>query len=45
MLKTANERTKKLELTWAGKDAQINPEPRILIEQKDKAYGDKDTKN
>lgn len=41
----ANERNKKLELTWAGKDAQISPEPRILLEQPDKAYGDKDTEN
>lgn len=41
----ANERIKKLELTWAGKDAQISPEPRILLEQKDKAYGDPDTQN
>lgn len=41
----ANERIKKLELTWAGKDAQISPEPRILLEQRDKSYGDPDTQN
>ncbi|GHT57670.1 hypothetical protein FACS18945_2520 [Bacteroidia bacterium] len=36
---------KKLELTWAGKDAQVSPEPRILLEQADKSYGDFDTGN
>lgn len=36
---------KKLELTWAGKDAQINYEPRILLEQKDKSYGEINTEN
>ena len=36
---------KKLELTWAGKDAQIIPEPRILLEDKAKSYGDKDSEN
>jgi len=35
----------KLELTWAGKDAQISPEPRILLEDKKKSYGDQDTEN
>jgi adenine-specific DNA-methyltransferase len=41
----ANDRIKKLELTWTGKDAQISPEPRILIEDKKKSYGDKDSEN
>lgn len=30
----------KLELTWVGKDNKINIEPRILIEDKSKSYGD-----
>jgi len=30
----------KLELTWIGKDEQINPEPRILIEKPEHSYGD-----
>jgi len=29
----------KLELTWIGKGEQINPEPRILIEKLEHAYG------
>jgi len=33
---------KKLELTWIGKGEQINPEPRILIEKTEHAYGDGD---
>lgn len=28
----------KLELTWAGKDERLNPEPRILIEDESKSY-------
>lgn len=35
----------KLELTWIGKDEEINLEPRILIEDPEKSYGDKDTEN
>lgn len=30
----------KLELTWVGKNEKINIEPRILIEDKSKSYGD-----
>jgi len=30
----------KLELTWIGKDETINPEPRILLEKPEHAYGD-----
>ena len=33
----------KLELTWIGKDKEVKLEPRILIEDPDKSYGDKDT--
>lgn len=28
----------KLELTWPGKDERLNPEPRILVEDKSKSY-------
>jgi len=35
----------KLELTWIGKDSQPKLEPRILIEDTDKSYGDKDSPN
>ena len=35
----------KLELTWIGKDEQIVLEPRILIEDPEKSYGDKNTEN
>jgi adenine-specific DNA-methyltransferase len=35
----------KLELTWIGKDEQPKLEPRILIEDSEKSYGDKNTEN
>ncbi|RJP96347.1 MAG: site-specific DNA-methyltransferase [Desulfobacteraceae bacterium] len=35
----------KLELTWIGKDKQPVLEPRILIEDPEKSYGDKTTEN
>jgi len=35
----------KLELTWIGKDNQPFLEPRILIEDPDKSYGDSHTEN
>ena len=35
----------KLELTWIGKDNQPKLEPRILIEDPDKSYGDKNIQN
>ena len=35
----------KLELTWIGKDREVNLEPRILVEVPEKSYGDKDTEN
>jgi adenine-specific DNA-methyltransferase len=37
--------TQKLELTWIGKDIQPKLEPRILIEDPDKSYGDRKTEN
>jgi len=35
----------KLELTWIGKGIQPELEPRILIEDKDKSYGDHNSEN
>ena len=35
----------KLELTWIGKDNQPKLEPRILIEDPEKSYGDKNSEN
>lgn len=35
----------KLELTWVGKYEEDNLEPRILIEDKTRSYGDSDTEN
>jgi len=35
----------KLELTWIGKGEIINPEPRILLEKTEYAYGDTDSGN
>lgn len=35
----------RLELTWVGKDQQPKLEPRILIEDPEKSYGDKHTDN
>lgn len=38
-------KSQKLELTWIGKDIQPKLEPRILIEDPDKSYGDRNTEN
>ncbi len=35
----------KLELCWPGKDAEIKPEPRVLIEDPQKSYGETATDN
>ena len=35
----------KLELTWIGKDEELKLEPRILIEDPDKSYGDPSAEN
>jgi len=40
-----NTKYKKLELCWPGKDIEVKPEPRVLIEDPDKSYGDADTQN
>lgn len=39
------EKKQKLELTWIGKDNQPKLEPRILIEDAEKSYGDKNSQN
>src|SRR3990170_9132649 len=38
-------KTQRLELTWIGKDKQSKLEPRILIEDAEKSYGDKNSEN
>lgn len=38
-------KNQKLELTWIGKDIQPKLEPRILIEDPDKSYGDRTAEN
>ena len=38
-------KNQKLELTWIGKEIQPKLEPRILIEDSDKSYGDRNTDN
>jgi adenine-specific DNA-methyltransferase len=38
-------KNQKLELTWIGKDVQPKLEPRILIEDPDKSYGDRNAEN
>ena len=35
----------RLELTWVGKNKELKLEPRILIEDKEKSYGDRNTEN
>ena len=35
----------RLELTWPGKEDRFNPEPRILLEDKEKSYGDAESGN
>ena len=39
------QKTGRLELTWVGKYDNKDIEPRILIEDKEKSYGDKSSKN
>jgi adenine-specific DNA-methyltransferase len=36
---------KKLELGWPGKDIEVKPEPRVLIQDPEKSYGEADTQN
>jgi len=40
-----NSKYKKLELCWPGKDIEVKPEPRVLIEDPEKSYGEPDTEN
>lgn len=40
-----NIKKQRLELTWIGKEEQVKLEPRILIEDCEKSYGDKNTEN
>ena len=40
-----DENTNRLELFWVDKYKEIKLEPRILIEDKEKSYGDTDTEN
>lgn len=35
----------KLELTWVGKDERVKLEPRVLVEDPSKSYGDPNTEN
>jgi len=40
-----NSKYKKLELCWPGKDIEVKPEPRVLIEDSEKSYGEANTEN
>lgn len=40
-----NNKKQRFELTWIGKEEQIKLEPRILIEDPEKSYGDKNAEN
>jgi adenine-specific DNA-methyltransferase len=40
-----NTKYKKLELCWPGKDIEVKPEPRVLIEDPEKSFGEADTEN
>ncbi len=40
-----NDHKQKLELTWIGKNEELRLEPRILIEDPDKSYGDVESEN
>ncbi len=35
----------KLELTWVGKDEKVKLEPRVLVEDETKSYGDPNSEN
>lgn len=39
------DKKQKLELTWIGKDQEVKLEPRILIEDPNKSYGDQNSQN
>ena len=38
-------KNQRLELTWIGKEIRPKLEPRILIEDPEKSYGDKNSEN
>ena len=40
-----NSKYNKLELGWPGKDLELKPEPRVLIEDPTKSYGETNTEN
>ncbi|MCX6158977.1 MAG: site-specific DNA-methyltransferase [Ignavibacteriae bacterium] len=40
-----NSKYNKLELCWPGKDIEVKPEPRVLIEDPEKSYGEANTEN
>jgi adenine-specific DNA-methyltransferase len=40
-----NSKYNKLELCWPGKDIEVKPEPRVLIEDPEKSYGEANTGN
>lgn len=42
---TPKPRKQRLELTWIGKDEELKLEPRILIEDPNKSYGDPNSEN
>jgi len=43
--KKPRQKKQRLELTWIGKDNDLKLEPRILIEDPDKSYGDTNSEN
>ena len=43
--KSPKPRKQRLELTWIGKDEELKLEPRILIEDPEKSYGDPNSEN
>ena len=44
-IQNKDKKKQRLELTWIGKDEQLKLEPRILIEDPEKSYGDSNTEN
>lgn len=43
--KKLKQKKQRLELTWIGKDEEIKLEPRILVEDPEKSYGDPNSEN
>ena len=44
-IQNVDKKKQRLELTWIGKDAKLKLEPRILIEDPNKSYGDPNSEN